>query len=79
MTRLTERQHQVAELVGDGLRYKQIAAVLDIGEDRVGQLVVAIAKKVGTPDDDGLDPRDVVFLWIRHHRWTESVVGVSGD
>lgn len=68
MTRpLTKKQQEVAELVGCGLRYKVIAIRLGISEDGVAQHVCAIAAKVGNPDN--LDPRDVVFLWMRQQMW----------
>ena len=68
MTRpLTPKQQEVADLVGCGLRYKVIAIRMGISEHTVGEHVAAIVKKVGNPDN--LDPRDVVFLWVRQQRW----------
>jgi DNA-binding NarL/FixJ family response regulator len=67
MKPLTDQQARVAEGIGNGWRYKVVAAWLEITEDTVAEHVCAIVKKVGNPDN--LDPRDVVFLYDRHRRW----------
>lgn len=71
MKPLTDQQAKVAEGIGNGWRYKVVAAWLEISEDTVAQHVAAIVKKVGNPDD--LDPRDVVFLYERQRRWELAV------
>lgn len=72
MKPLTDQQAKVAEGIGNGWRYKVVAAWLEISEDTVAQHVAAIVKKVGNPDD--LDPRDVVFLYERQRRWELAVL-----
>ena len=71
MKPLTDQQARVAEGIGNGWRYKVVAAWLEISEDTVAQHVCAIVKKLGNPDD--LDPRDVVFLYERQRRWEMAV------
>ena len=66
---LTDRQRQIADLLGRGWSYKRIGAHLDppIEETTVARHVVDIAMLLDNPDDLAAGTR--VMLWAAHRRW----------
>jgi DNA-binding NarL/FixJ family response regulator len=68
MNRLSPRQRQVAELTADGKGRKEIARLLGISADRVGEIIERVAEIVCDPDDH-LEPRLAVFLFVHQQRW----------
>jgi DNA-binding CsgD family transcriptional regulator len=61
----TAREREVAALIAASRTTKQIAAYLRINEQRVRQLVDAIAAKIDA--DTSGDRRVVIALWWREH------------
>lgn len=67
MSDLTERQRQVAAMVARGFTTKQIAATLEMSEQRVRIHVSSIAYRIGA--DASRDERiQVALWWIAHTR-----------
>lgn len=62
---LTDRERTAACLVASGLTTKQIAAAMQISEQRVRILVSAVAYKIGA--DASRDERVQVALWWAEH------------
>lgn len=67
MKPLTEREEQVAALLGRGWAYKRIAAELRMSPDTVSVHVESIATKLPNPDE--LAAGTLVMLWAAHRIW----------
>lgn len=61
MTDLTERQKEIARLVGEGLTTKRIASQLNIAPRTVNVHIAAIAFQIGA--DAEKDERVQVAMW----------------
>jgi DNA-binding NarL/FixJ family response regulator len=64
------REREVAELVGDGESYDQIAAALGISSCTVRTHVVRMANKIDIDSERPLPPRHTVTMYIMHERWS---------
>lgn len=65
LTDLSRRRQQVAELVGDGLTYREMALALGISAETVRVHVSEIADKIGR---DGNRPYVQVMRWVLEQR-----------
>ncbi len=68
---LSSREREVAELVGDGESYKQIAASLKITVSSVQVYVARMDKKIDIERDKALPPRLRVFAYVMWERWSK--------
>jgi DNA-binding NarL/FixJ family response regulator len=64
----SKREREIAELVGDGESYHQIAVSLRISPCTVRTHVVRMANKID--NEKPLPPRHSVYMYIMHERWS---------
>lgn len=65
LSKLPQRRRQVAELVGDILPYREIAARLDISPHTVRSTVNEVARLL---PEDGRDAYHRVLAWVLEQR-----------
>jgi DNA-binding CsgD family transcriptional regulator len=68
---LSPREREIAELIGDGESYQQIATALRISINSVRSYVNRIACKVDIDGERALEPRFQVFVLVMHERWSK--------
>jgi len=66
---LTRAQDEVAECMAQGWSYRRIAEYLGIAESTVRSHVLNISAHL--PNDDDINPYQLVFLWAAHRRWVK--------
>lgn len=64
------REREIAELIGDGESYEQIATALRLSPNTVRSHVNRMALKVDMDGDKALEPRFAVFVIVMHERWS---------
>jgi DNA-binding NarL/FixJ family response regulator len=67
----SKREREIAELIGDGESYDQIARSLTIAPCTVRTHVVRMSNKIDTFSEKPLPPRHSVYMYIMHERWSK--------
>jgi len=67
---LTARQRDIAEGIGRGLSYKEIACAYGGTEQSIRQRVKEMALLFPNPDD--LPPRFLIYVWVKKCEWDAS-------
>lgn len=62
---LSEREHQVTELIAQGLKYKEIAEALGLGHETVRTYAARVRKKLG------MHSRTEIAIWYVRREYGE--------